>query len=72
MEEKLIETICSMLVNVLSSAVYDTGKRALKAQQGKQDPKLDAINVFMEASGYEMLYENSMFAVYHVVASMSF
>lgn len=36
MKEKLIATICSMLVNVLSSAVYDTGKRALKVQQEKQ------------------------------------
>ena len=34
MKEKLIATICSMLVNVLSSAVYDTGKWAL--QQEKQ------------------------------------
>ncbi|MDE7206068.1 MAG: hypothetical protein K2N90_02725 [Lachnospiraceae bacterium] len=43
------------------------GKEALdiRVQKGKADPKLDAINAFMEASDYEMLYENSLFAVYH-------
>lgn len=44
------------------------GKEALhkRAQQGKSDAKLDAINAFMEASGYEMLHENNLFVVYHM------
>ncbi len=43
------------------------GKEALhiRAQKGELDAKLDAINAFIEASDYEMLYENSMFSVYH-------
>lgn len=46
------------------------GKEALakKTQQGKTDQKLDAVNAFMEASGYEMLYENGMFEVYGINA----
>lgn len=44
------------------------GKEALdiRAQKGNADPKLDAINAFMERLGYEKLYENIIFAVYHV------
>lgn len=47
------------------------GKEALdiRAQQGKTDSKLDAIHAFMKASGYVMVYENNLFAVYHVVVS---
>ncbi|MBD5470232.1 MAG: glycosyltransferase family 39 protein [Lachnospiraceae bacterium] len=63
----LLERDLDALYQNGETPVVILGKEALqiRAQKGKTDAKLDAINVFIEASDYEMLYENSMFSVYH-------
>jgi hypothetical protein len=63
MKEKLIATICSMLVNVLSSAVYDTGKWAL--QQEKQFH--EDFQIWLEkffSTHVELIFETSAFYNY--------
>ena len=63
----LLERDLDTLYQNGETPVVILGKEALniRAQLGKTDAKLDAINTFMEASDYELLYENNMFSVYH-------
>lgn len=63
----LLENDLDALYQNGETPVVIMGKEALhkRAQQEKADAKLDAINAFMEASGYEAVYENDLFAVYY-------
>lgn len=62
----LLEQDLDTLYQNGETPVVILGKEALekRARQGKADPKLDVIGAFMETSGCEMLYEDSLFAVY--------
>jgi len=64
----LLERDLEALYQNGETPVVILGKEALgiKAQQGKEDAKLDAVNAFLEASDYGIVYENDLFAVYHI------
>lgn len=65
MKAKLIATMCTILTNVLSSTIYDCGKRALKAHQTKQFQ--ETFQVWLDeffSTHIEPVFETSAFYTY--------